>query len=116
MWKATATLPLFVQYTNEQLKTFPMKFFPLLLAAALCSFTAATAQTAPQAPSNIGTTPTSAAPAIPARVATPSDIPATGAPDAIDDTTPATGNKRAMKHKKEKNPMREGKGKMKTKM
>lgn len=93
-----------------------MKFFHLLLAAALCSFTAAAQTTPSQAPSNIGTTPTSAAPAIPARAATPSDIPPTGAPDAIDNTMPASSNKRTMKSKKEKHPMREDQGKMKTKM
>jgi len=97
-----------------------MKLAHFLVAAALCSTSAAFAQTtpvqgAPKSPSTL--TPSSAAPALnPNSVDnTRREIPATGAPDAINDTPLPPKDKRQAKGKKQKTTM-SGSGKMKTKM
>ncbi|GAA4502194.1 hypothetical protein GCM10023172_25210 [Hymenobacter ginsengisoli] len=98
-----------------------MKLSHFLLAAGLCSFTAASAQTTPAA---AGTAPgprgsTTASPsAVPSGVlppasdpkgaVSPSEVFTAGAP------TGTTSDRRAMKRKTHKSSM--GKGKMKTKM
>jgi len=98
-----------------------MKLTHFLVAAALCSTSAALAQTTPvqgaqKSPATL--TPSSAAPALNPNSAanTRPDIPATGAPDAIDNTPLGPKDKRATNSKKQKSSMSSGKGKMKTKM
>ncbi|TVT40158.1 hypothetical protein FNT36_11730 [Hymenobacter setariae] len=98
-----------------------MKLTHLLVAAALFSTSAALAQTTPvqgaqKSPATL--TPSSAAPALNPNSAANAtrDIPATGAPDAIDNTPLDSKDKRATNSKKQKNSMSSGKGKMKTKM
>ena len=95
-----------------------MKLTHLLVAAALCSTSAALAQTTPaqgaqKSPSTL--TPSSAAPALNPNSAdnTTRAIPATGAPDAIDNTPLGPKDKRSTKSKK--GSMSESR-KMKTKM
>jgi len=94
-----------------------MKFSFFLLAAAVCITTAASAQTTPPAPRNQTTlTPSSAAPALnPNSADNTRALPAAGAPDAIDNTTPTSG-KDMTKDKKHKGSMSSGRRKMKTKM
>jgi hypothetical protein len=96
-----------------------MKLTHFLVAAALCSTSAALAQTTPAQtnPNNPATlTPSSAAPALNPNSADNSRaLPATGAPDAIDNTM-STNDKSTMKSKKQKSTMSSGKGKTKTKM
>ena len=95
-----------------------MKFSPLLLAAALCSFSAASAQTTPtQTAPGTGTASPSAVPSGTAPVpsnpngaVSPGEVFTTGAPD-----TSKTAGKHA-KRRKEKGAMSDGKGKLKTKM
>jgi hypothetical protein len=97
-----------------------MKLSHFLVAAALCSTSAALAQTtAPQttprttttaSPSTVpsGTTPEASNPK---GAVSASEVFTTGSPDGN------TSDKRAMKHsKKDKSSMSDGKGKMKTKM
>jgi len=98
-----------------------MKLSHLLLAAGICSFSAAQAQTTPAAntqrrPTTL--TPSSAAPALNPNSAanTRSSVPAAGAPDAIDNTPLPAKGERAMKDKKQKSSMSSGSGKMKSKM
>ena len=99
-----------------------MKLTPFFVAAALCSASAALAQTTPS--QTAPRTPTTASPStVPSGTApVPSDpkgavsageVFTTGAPD----NGTSTGDKRAMKHSnKQKDSMSDGKGKMKTKM
>jgi hypothetical protein len=115
-----ATLGLISRYTPQLYLLSVMKFLHILLAAGICSASAAQAQTAPAqtTPTNPSTlTPSSAAPALsPNSAANASrDLPATGAPDAIDNTM-STDGKRMSKGKKQKTHMSSGSGKMKTKM
>jgi hypothetical protein len=98
-----------------------MKLTHLFVAAALCSTSAALAQTTPSQttqPSPSTLTPSSAAPALNPNSADNNTraIPATGAPDAIDNTPLESKDKRRMKSNKQKNSMSDSKGKMKTKM
>ena len=99
-----------------------MKFSHLLLAASLCSFSAASAQTTPstQDPRGTGTAAPSAGPSGTTPVASDpkgavsaGEVFTTGAPDA---NKTGQRNKDTMKRKKEKGSMSEGRGKMKTKM
>lgn len=95
-----------------------MKFSHLLLAASLCSFSAASAQTTPTAPGAPGTT-TASPSAVPSGTAPAPSNPngAVSAGEVFTTGAPADNNadKRASKRKKEKTTM-DGKGKMKTKM
>jgi hypothetical protein len=99
-----------------------MKLTHLLVAAALCSSSAALAQTTPSQtaqPSPATLTPSSAAPALNPNSADNATraIPATGAPDAIDNTPLESKDKRKAKSNKQKSSMSsDGKGKMKSKM
>ena len=98
-----------------------MKFSLFLLAAGICSFSAAQAQTTPAQPAQRSAatlTPSSAAPAINPNSAanTRSNLPAAGLPDAIDATPLPSKEERAMKGKKHSGSMSSGKGKMKAKM
>ena len=96
-----------------------MKLFPLLLAAGLCSFTAASAQTTPtQTPPGTGTASPSAVPSgtapmpsDPKGAVSPGEVFTTGAPNGSN-----ASDRRAMRRKKDKSTMSDGKGKMKTKM
>ncbi|MFD1873873.1 hypothetical protein [Hymenobacter bucti] len=101
-----------------------MKILALLLAGSLCSISVAQAQTTPTqttptqgAPRNAAVlTPSSAAPALsPNSTDNTRGLPATGAPDAIDNTTP-TSDKGMTKGKKQKSTMSSDKRKVKSKM
>jgi hypothetical protein len=96
-----------------------MKFTQFLLAAAVCATTAASAQTTPTqtAPRTSTTlTPSSAAPALnPNSADNTRALPPTGAPDAIDNTTP-TGSNGTAKGKKHKSASSSDKSKVKGKM
>jgi hypothetical protein len=98
-----------------------MKLTHFLVAAALCSTSAALAQTTPSqtdprtpntaSPSTVpsGTAP---APSNPKGAVSSGEVFTTGSPDGSN-----ASDKRAMKHnKKDKSSMSDGKGKMKTKM
>ena len=102
-----------------------MKFFPLLLAAGLCSFTAASAQTTPTqttpAPAEGARGTTTASPdAVPSGTApvqadptgavTPSEVFTKGAP------TNGSNSDRRMKRQRTKGMKADGKMKMKDKM
>jgi hypothetical protein len=93
-----------------------MKILHLFLAAGICSASAVQAQTTPAQTNPSTLTPSSAAPALsPNSAANASrDLPATGAPDAIDNTISTDGKR--MKNKKQKSSMSSGSGKTKTKM
>jgi hypothetical protein len=103
-----------------------MKLTHFLVAAALCSTSAALAQTTPTQTTPAQTDPrtpntaspstvpsgTAPAPSNPKGAVSSGEVFTTGAPDGTN-----TGDKRAMKHsKKDKSSMSDGKGKMKTKM
>jgi hypothetical protein len=114
----SATLRFILRYTAQLNLFFVMKFLHLLVAAGICSTSAAQAQTTPtQTPNNPSTlTPSSAAPALnPNSAGNSRDLPATGAPDAIDNTI-STNSKRTPKSKKQKTSMSSGNSKVKTKM
>ncbi|QKG58169.1 hypothetical protein GKZ68_16965 [Hymenobacter sp. BRD128] len=93
-----------------------MKLSHFLLAAGLCSFTAASAQTTPNSTSVGTATPstvpsgTAPMPNDPKGAVSAGEVFTTGAPNG------STGNRRAMKHRKDKSTMPDGKGKMKAKM
>jgi hypothetical protein len=95
-----------------------MKLFSILLAAGLCSFTAASAQTTPtQTAPGTGTASPSAVPSgtapmpsDPKGAVSPGEVFTTGAPDN------GATDRRATRRKKDKSSMSDGKGKMKTKM
>lgn len=95
-----------------------MKFSHFLLAAGICSFSAAQAQTTPAQRSPATLTPSSAAPALNPNSAanTRNNVPAAGLPDAVDATPLPAKEERAMKGKKHSGSMSSGKGKMKAKM
>ena len=95
-----------------------MKLSHFLVAAAVCSSSAALAQTTPTQTSPNTSNPsqvpsgTAPAPSNPKGAVSAGEVFTTGSPDGAN-----AGDKRAMKHsKKTKDSMSDGKGKMKTKM